>query len=85
LKCENKKFNEVLLLGFREEDTDEEGFTPVVSRRNRKKMKSSSKSKMSMPRYGSIKSDGGAHSKSSAASVKVHNNHPLHGLCLDLE
>jgi hypothetical protein len=43
LKCENKKANEVLLLGFGEEDTDEEGFTPVVSRRNRKKMKSSSK------------------------------------------
>jgi hypothetical protein len=37
--------NQVLFLGFGEENEEEEEFTPVVSRRTRKKLKSAKKSK----------------------------------------
>jgi hypothetical protein len=57
--------DKVLLLGWKE-DADEEGFTPVISRRNKKKLKSACKVKLR-----------GAQSKVNAASVKVNNNHPL--------
>jgi hypothetical protein len=73
----------VLLLGF-ESDQDlaeEDDFTPVVSRRNRKKRRSAGKDKRwkGTP----AKSGGsfeGAQSKSCAALGKVNNAHPLSGI-----
>jgi hypothetical protein len=70
----------VLLLGFgKDQDLDDEDdFTPVVSRRSRKKKRSVGKSKRwkgtPTKSGGSL---GGAQLKSCAASVKVNNDHPL--------
>jgi hypothetical protein len=66
-----------LLLGFGEESDDGEDFTPVISKRTKKKMRSAVKFSKRSNHSEGVKSDGGAQFKSSAASVKVHNNHPL--------
>jgi hypothetical protein len=73
----------VLLLGFgRGQDLeDEDDFTPVLSRKNRKKRRSLVKSRRR--RESPAKSGDsllGAQSKSSAALGKVSNDHPLSGI-----
>jgi hypothetical protein len=69
----------ILLLGFgREQDIDEDDFTPVISRRSRKKRKSGGRT--GRWRETPAKSGGsfvGAQSKSCAAQGKVNNVHPL--------
>jgi hypothetical protein len=70
----------VLLLGFgRDQDLeDEDDFTPVVSRRSKKKKRSAGKTrrwKGTPTKSGG--SFGGAQTKSCVASVKVCNDHPL--------
>jgi hypothetical protein len=67
-----------LLLGFGESDSDSDGFTPVLSRSSKKKMKAAARCRISIQqkKKESVRS-GGAHSKSSVASVKAHSYHPL--------
>jgi hypothetical protein len=71
----------ILLLGFNEElEDDIDDFTPVVSRRTKKQRKSAEKKKgRGTPTKSGVASRG-ALAKSSAASVKVHNDHPLCGI-----
>jgi hypothetical protein len=73
----------VMLLEFDREQRseDEEGFTPVLSRKKRKKRRSlinSGKRRGSPAKSGD--SSEGAQSKSSAALGKVNNAHPLSGI-----
>jgi hypothetical protein len=76
-ESEDSNQQDPLLLGFGEETTDDEGFTPVLSRKTRKAMRSASKVRIGGKNdEGSVRSRR-AQSKSSAASVKAHNNHPL--------
>jgi hypothetical protein len=65
------------ILQFGEESDDGEDFTPVISKRTKKKMRSAVKLSKRSNHSESVKSGGGAQFKSSAASVKVHNNHSL--------
>jgi hypothetical protein len=67
-----------LLLGFGESDSDSEGFTPVLSRRSKKKIKAATRCRISIQqkKEENVRS-GGAQAKSSASSVKAHNYHPL--------
>jgi hypothetical protein len=67
-----------LLLGFGESDLDSYGFTPVLSKSSKKKMKAAARCRISVQqkKKESVRS-GGAQSKSSAASVKAHSYHPL--------
>jgi hypothetical protein len=65
------------LLGFGEESDDGEDFTPVISKRTKKKLRSAVKMSKRSNHSEGVKSGGGAQSKSSAASVEVHSNHPL--------
>jgi hypothetical protein len=67
-----------LLLGFGESDSDSDGFTPVLSRSSKKKVRAAAKCRISaqQKKKESVRS-GGAQSKSSAASVKAHSYHPL--------
>jgi hypothetical protein len=66
-----------LLLGFGEESDDGEDFTPVISKRTKKKLRSAVKMGKRSNHSEDVKSGGGAQFKSSAASMKVHNYHPL--------
>jgi hypothetical protein len=73
----------IMLLGFDREQgcEDEDGFTPVLSRKKRKKRRSlinSGRRKGSPIKSGD--SLEGAQSKSSAALGKVNNAHPLSGI-----
>jgi hypothetical protein len=71
----------ILLLGFNEElEDDIDDFTPVVSRRTKKQRKSAEKKKGRGAPAKSCVALRGALAKSSAASVKVHNDHPLCGI-----
>jgi hypothetical protein len=67
-----------LLLGFGESESDSDGFTPVLSKSSRKKMKAAARCRISVQqkKKESVRS-GGAQSKSSAASVKAHSYHLL--------
>jgi hypothetical protein len=66
-----------LLLGFGEDSDDELDFTPVLSRKSKKKLRSERKMKKKEEVLCQINSTGGAQAKSCAASVKVRNYHPL--------
>jgi hypothetical protein len=66
-----------LLLGFGEMDSDEEEFTPVLSRRSKKALRSASEVKVRKLQVEESTGSRREQSKSSVASVKVHNNHPL--------
>jgi hypothetical protein len=66
-----------LLLGFGEDTTDDEGFTPVLSRKTKKAMRSAAKVRIGGRNDENIVSSRRAQSKSSDASAKAHNNHPL--------
>jgi hypothetical protein len=73
----------ILLLGFEKEQgcEDEDGFTPVLSRKKRKKRRSLINSgRRREPPSKSGGSPEGAQSKSSAALGKVNNAHPLSGI-----
>jgi hypothetical protein len=73
----------ILLLGFDKEQgcEDEDGFTPVLSRKKRKKRRSLINSgRRREPPSKSGGSPEGAQSKSSAALGKVNNAHPLSGI-----
>jgi hypothetical protein len=69
--------NQPLLLGFDEESEDDLDFTPVISKKTRKKMRSVGKQKRKGDSANKINSVGVAQVKSCAASVKVHRYHPL--------
>jgi hypothetical protein len=67
-----------LLLGFYDTiDDDLEDSTHVVARWTKKKIKSAEKRSVRGTLAKSGLASGGAHSKSSAASLKVSNDHPL--------
>jgi hypothetical protein len=66
-----------LLLGFGEDSDEELDFTPVLSRKSKKKLRSAVKLKKGEEVFYQNRSIGGAQAKSCAASVKVRNYHPL--------
>jgi hypothetical protein len=71
----------MLLLGFSDNTEDDmEDFTPMVSRRTKKQRQSAEKKRRRATPTKSGVASGGALAKSSAASVKVHNDHPLCGI-----
>jgi hypothetical protein len=73
--------SQILLLGFLDNlDDDMEDFTPVVSRKTKKKRKSAEKGSLRGTLAKSGVTSGGAHFRSSVASVKVANDHPLCGI-----
>jgi hypothetical protein len=65
-----------LLLGFGENDFDNEGFTPVLSKKAKKKNRSAVKVTMGRQQLRENDKSGGAQAKSCAASVKAHRYHP---------
>jgi hypothetical protein len=65
-----------LLLGFGENDSDNEGFTPVLSKKAKKKNRSAVKVTMGRQQLRENDKSGGAQAKSCAASVKAHRYHP---------
>jgi hypothetical protein len=69
--------NQPLLLGFDEESEDDLDFTPVISKKTRKKLRSVGKQKKKGESANKINFGGAAQAKSCAASVKVHKYHPL--------
>jgi hypothetical protein len=72
---------QILLLGLSDNgDDDMEDYTPVVSRRSKKKKKSADRKSLRGTLAKSGVASGGAHTRSSAASVKVANDHPLCGI-----
>jgi hypothetical protein len=73
----NSVSNQPLLLGFDDESEDDLDFTPVVSKKTKKKMRSVGKQKRNGESRNKINSVGVAQAKSCAASVKVHRYHPL--------
>jgi hypothetical protein len=77
----SKEPSQILLLGFSDSvDDGIEDYTPVVSRRTKKKRKSAEKKSERGTLAKSCVASGGVQSKSSAASVKVSNDHPLCGI-----
>jgi hypothetical protein len=74
---ENSVLNQPLLLGFDDESEDDLDFTPVISKKTRKKMRSVGKQKKKGESANKINFGGVAQAKSCAASVKVHRYHPL--------
>jgi hypothetical protein len=77
----SEEHTQILLLGLSDNTDDEfEDFTPVVSRRTRKKRKLVEKKALRGTPAKSGVASRGAHSRSSAASVKVANDHPLCGI-----
>jgi hypothetical protein len=72
---------QILLLGLSDNgDDDMEDYTPVVSRRSKKKKKSADRKSLRGTLAKSGVASGGAHSRSSDASVKSLNDHPLCGI-----
>jgi hypothetical protein len=67
-------------LGFGEENDDEEDFTPVVSRRTRKRLKSAKKNQRPMERNRCNTRSLGAQSDVGAAQGKVTDDHPVCGM-----
>jgi hypothetical protein len=74
---ESSVSHQPLLLGFDEESEDDLDFTPVISKKTRKKMRSVGKQKKKVGSVSKINSVVVAQVKSCAASVKVHRYHPL--------
>jgi hypothetical protein len=73
--------SKILLLGFSDNmEDDMVDYIPVVSRRTKKQRKSAEKRRRRGTPAKSSVASGGALAKSSAASVKVHNDHPLCGI-----
>jgi hypothetical protein len=68
-----------LLLGFGEEDVDDEGFTPFLSRKT-KKMKYACKIQRSLEKNRQRKRDMGAQVGFGATQEKVNNDHPVCGI-----
>jgi hypothetical protein len=77
INCNVNDATQPLLLGFGETSDEEQDFTPVISKRTRRKQKSAIKLSINPRQEKEARSERGAQSKSSAASEKVHNNHPL--------
>jgi hypothetical protein len=69
--------NQVLFLRFGEENEEEEEFTPVVSRKTRKKLKSAKKIQRSMENNGCKARSLGAQSGFGAAQGKATDGHPV--------
>jgi hypothetical protein len=65
-----------LLLGFGENDSDSEGFTPVLSKKAKKRIRSAVKVTVRMQQLRENDKSRGAQAKSCAASVKAHRYHP---------
>jgi hypothetical protein len=65
------------LLGFGEGEEDEDDFTPVMSKRSRKKIRSSYKISIRDAQSKSGACSSGAQGKSCATLVKANNYHPL--------
>ena len=69
------------LLGWGEDGEEIEDFTPVISKKNRKKLRSACKVALNRGMQSSSgMPSGGAQTKMSAASVKAHIYHPLSGI-----
>jgi hypothetical protein len=71
---------QTLFLGFDEEDVYDEGYTPVLSRKSKRKMKSSCKIQKSLERNRQKNNGLGAQAGYGAAQVKVNNDHPVCGI-----
>jgi hypothetical protein len=69
-----------LLLGFCEEEMDDEDYTPFISKKNRKRMKSACKIQRSLEKNSQRRMELGAQSGLCAAQEKVNNDHPVCGI-----
>jgi hypothetical protein len=65
-----------LLLGFGEDESDNDDFTPVMSKRTKKRIRSAVKISLKNQQKRESAKSGGAQDKSCAASVKAHRYHP---------
>jgi hypothetical protein len=82
LQCRggNSKAEHVLLLGFGEGEEDEDDFTPVMSKRSKKKIRSSHNISIRDAQSKSAAFSLGAQGKSWVVLVKAKNYHPLCGI-----
>jgi hypothetical protein len=71
---------QTLFLGFGEEDVDEEGFTLVLSKKTKKKMKSSCKIQRSLEKNRQKRKKLGAQAGYRAAQEKVNDDHLVCGI-----
>jgi hypothetical protein len=69
-----------LFLGFGEEDMDDDGFTPVMSKKTKKRMKSACKIQRSLEKNRQRRKELGAQSGLCAAQEKVINDHHVCGI-----
>jgi hypothetical protein len=69
-----------LFLGFGEEDMDYEGYTPFLSKKTKKRMKSACKIQRSLEKNRQKRVEVGAQSGLCAAQEKVINDHPVCGI-----
>jgi hypothetical protein len=71
---------QTLFLGFGQEEMDDEGFTPFLSKKTKKKMQSACKIQRSLEKNRQRRKDLGAQSGFCAAQEKVINDHPVCGI-----